>query len=148
MDAIIRRAKKEDLAELREFLSRAGLGTEGISEETMAYFLLLEDGDKAWRGTLGIEPYQKNGLLRSLVISPEQANHELLLLFEQALALAKERNMEQLFLATNKNTAVSFFNILGFQPIEKKELPEEISRSRHVKHIFNVDNSLFLKLVL
>lgn len=148
MGIIIRVANKQDLPELKMFLSRAGLGTEGISEEAIEYFLLLQDKEKAWKGTIGIEPYRRNGLLRSLVISSGQTEQELFLLFEQALALAKGKNLENLFLATNKNIAVPFFNMLGFQLIEKNELPKELSDSLHIKHMFNVDNCIFFKLAL
>lgn len=148
MEAFIRRANKEDTADLREFLAKAGLGTEGITEETAEYFLLLENEDKSWRGTLGLEPAGENGLLRSLVVAPAQAKTDIFLLFEQALRLAKEVNIQHLFLASNKSSAISLFELLGFQLIDPNELPASLLVYDHIKHISNVDNLLFLKLSL
>lgn len=145
---MIRQANGEDLAELKVFLSRAGLGTEGLTEEAAQYFLLLENEDLTWRGTLGIEPFQENGLLRSLVVSPGQVENDIFLLFRQAFQLAKKEKIRHLFLATIKNAAVPLFEILGFKEVAKEELPEELFQSAHMKHILNVDNLLFFKFSL
>jgi len=148
MQALIRSATKEDLNHLQEFLKRAGLGTDGLSEETTQYFLLLEDEDKTLRGTLGIEPFAETGLLRSLVVSPGQAEKDIYLLIQQMMVLAKDKGMKSLFLATNKGTARPFFELLGFKPVDRTELPAEFSHSEHIRHVLNVDNSLFLKFSL
>lgn len=145
---MIRRANSEDLAGLKAFLSRAGLETEGLTEEAAGSFLLLENEDQTWRGTLGIEPVHENGLLRSLVVAPGQVEEDILLLFQQALLLAKEQKLQHLFLATTRNSAVPLFQILGFQEISKNELPEELLQTTHIKHIWNVDNLIFFKFSL
>jgi N-acetylglutamate synthase-like GNAT family acetyltransferase len=145
----IRQANRHDLEELKEYLAKAGLSAEGLTEETASYFLLLEnDEDCTWRGTLGIEPFPGKGLLRSLVVDSGQAQNDILHLFQHALVLAKENSLQDLYMATNKHEAVSFFKILGFQLLEEEELPEDLSRSEHIKHITAVENSLFLKLSL
>jgi amino-acid N-acetyltransferase len=148
VQAMIRRANSEDLTGLKAFLSRAGLSTEGLTEEAVRYFLLLENEDQTWRGTLGIEPYEENGLLRSLVVAPGQVENDILLLFQQVFLLAKEQKIQHLFLATTKNAAVPLFQLLGFQDITKAELPEGLSQSTHIKHIMNVDNLMFFKFSL
>lgn len=148
MNVIIRRADRQDFPQLRKFLTRAGLGTEGISEGSIECFLLLETEDRTCKGTLGIEYFQKSGLLRSFVISPGQAENDIFLLFEKAIALARAKRIQNLFLATNKSMAVPFFKILGFQMIDKNKLSEELLVSSHIKSISNVNNSLFLKLAL
>ncbi len=148
MQTLIRQANRHDLEGLKEYLAKAGLSTEGLTEKTAPYFLLLENEDRSWRGTLGIEPFRSSGLLRSLVVASSQAQNDILLLFQQALVLAKEKNFEDLYLATNKHAAVSFFQFLGFQLLEEKDLPEELSRSAHIKSITAVENSLFLKMSL
>ncbi|EKN66602.1 hypothetical protein BABA_15872 [Neobacillus bataviensis LMG 21833] len=148
MQALIRKANKQDLAGLREFLSRANLGTDGLNDETVDYFLVLENEDGALRGSLGMEAFAENGLLRSLVVSPGQADKEIFLLFDQMVQLAKDRGMKSLFLATNKNAAMPFFELMGFQRIGRGELPVEFYGSEHIRHVLNVDNSLFLKFSL
>lgn len=148
MQALIRRANKEDLGNLREFLSRAGLGTDGLNGETIDHFLLLENEDGSFRGSLGMEGFEEHGLLRSLVVSPGQADKEIFVLFDQMVHLAKEKGMRSLFLATNKSVALPFFELMGFQRVVREELPEGFYQSEHIRHVLNVDNSLFLKFSL
>jgi N-acetylglutamate synthase-like GNAT family acetyltransferase len=148
MHAFIRKANKQDLSSLREFLSRANLGTEGLTEETIEYFLLLETEEGALKGTLGMEAFTEFGLLRSLVVTPGQAEKEIFVLFDQMVQLAKEKGMKGLFLATNKSVALPFFELMGFQRVVREELPTEFYHSDHIRHVLNVDNSLFLKFSL
>ena len=148
MQALIRRAKKEDLDNLRAFLSRANLGTDGLNDDSIDYFLLLEDEGGTLKGSLGMEAFTKFGLLRSLVVSPGQAEKEIFVLFDQMVQLAKEKGMKGLFLATNKSVALPFFELMGFQRARREELPSEFYQSEHIRHVLNVDNSLFLKFSL
>ncbi|MGD6842275.1 GNAT family N-acetyltransferase [Bacillus infantis] len=144
METMIRCAQKEDENKLAAFLEKANLGTEGIAD-SINYFLLMEDEELNIKATLGIEPLGSVGLLRSLVLSEKASEKDLLLLVEQILRLARERELESLYMATNKKGAAEFFKLLGFQD-EKSELPEELYRSSHVQHILTVDNFTFLKL--
>ncbi|PAE43535.1 GNAT family N-acetyltransferase [Bacillus sp. 7884-1] len=148
MQALIRCANKEDLGILREFLMKASLGTDGLTEETVEYFLLLEDEDGVIKGTLGMEAFAEGGLLRSLVVSPGQAEKDIVLLITQMMQLAKEKGMRSLFLATNKGVALPFFELLGFEKVDRDLLPAELYSLEHIRHVFNVDNSLFLKFSL
>ncbi len=148
MQAVIRCATKDDLNTLREFLTRANLGSDGLTEETVEYFLLLEDEDGAIKGTLGMEAFAECGLLRSLVVSPGQAEKDIVLLITQMMQLAKEKGMRSLFLATNKGVALPFFELLGFKMVGRDQLPVEFYSLEHILHVFNVDNSLFLKFSL
>ncbi|MDQ1143548.1 N-acetylglutamate synthase-like GNAT family acetyltransferase [Bacillus sp. SORGH_AS 510] len=148
MQAVIRRASKEDVENVREFLSRAGLGTDGLTDETVDHFLLLENEDGSLRGSLGMEGFGEDGLLRSLVVSPGQADKEIFVLFDQMVQLAKEKGMRSLFLATNKSVALPFFELMGFKRVEREQLPSGFFQSEHIRHVLNVDNSLFLKFSL
>jgi N-acetylglutamate synthase-like GNAT family acetyltransferase len=148
MQAVIRKADKQDLGNLTAFLTKANLGTDGVTEETVGYFLLLEDLDGNIKGSLGMEAFAGFGMLRSLVVSPGQAEKEIFILFTHMLKLAKEKEMASLYLATNKRVAVPFFELLGFQKVEREEIPSEFHSSDHIRHILNVDNSLFLKFSL
>lgn len=148
MQAMIRKAGKEDLGRLKEFLTRANLGLDGLTEETVGCFLLLENEDGELRGSLGMEAFGEFGLLRSLVVSPGQAQKEILVLFDRMVQLAKEKGMQSLFLATNKSAALTFFELMGFVRIGRGDLPLEFYTSEHIRHVLNVDNSLFLKFSL
>ena len=148
MQALIRKANQEDLGNLQAFLIRANLGTDGLTAETVDYFLLLENEDGTIRGSLGMEVFKEHGMLRSLVVSPGQADKEIFMLFDQIVKLAKEKGIKSLFLATNKSVALPFFEIMGFQKIEREAIPTELYSSLHIRHVLNVDNSIFLKFSL
>lgn len=148
MKAVIRKAGKKDLERLIEFLDKANLGTDGLTEESVDCFLLMEDLDGNIKGSLGMEPYGRHGLLRSLVVSPGQAEKEIFILFAEMLKVAREKGINSLFLATNKSVVVPFFEMLGFEPVQGADLPKEFSSSEHIQHILSVDNSLFLKFTL
>ena len=145
MQAVIRCAEKMDFNRIVDFLETAGLGTEGISPESLPYFLLMEDSMGEIKGMMGLESFGESGLLRSLVITPDMGENDLIYLFKEMMLLAKKRRIFHLFLATNKRGALDFFHVLGFRETEWGNLPEELINSPHIKHILNVDNSIFLK---
>ncbi|WP_163182630.1 GNAT family N-acetyltransferase [Neobacillus sedimentimangrovi] len=148
MQELIRKANSRDLNTLKEFLTRANLGTEGLTEEMIDGFLMLENEKGELIGSLGMEVYEKYGMLRSLVVTTGHAEKDIFVLFDQIVQLAKEKGLKSLFLATNKKGALPFFLLMGFVNIEREELPEEFYRSEHIRQVLNVDNSLFLKFNL
>lgn len=147
VEMIVRCAQAGDKEKLISFLEKANLGTAGV-EESIDYFLLLEDEKGQVQATLGIEPLGEHGLLRSLAVTPKTGENELLFIFEEMFKLAREKELKSLFLATNKHTSLSFFTVLGFEKEEKENLPQVLFNSDHVKHILNVDNSVFMVLKL
>ena len=40
---------------------------------------------------------------------------------------------------------MKFVEVLGFEPVDKDQIPMAFLSSEHVKHILTVDNSVFLK---
>ena len=147
MEGLVRCAQPGDKQKLLSFLSKAGLETEGV-EEYIDYFLVLEDEDSSIRATLGIEPLGEVGLLRSLVMTSRTSEKDILIMFEQMLRLAREKELQSLYLATNKEASLPFFRALGFGKEEKGNLPKELSSSSHGKHLLTVDNSVFMVLNL
>ena len=145
MNSVIRRAEVQDIQSLVAFLEKAGLNTEGVAE-TMDSFLIMEDEHGRIEATIGMEPFGDMGLLRSLVMTAQMSENDLFLLFEQMFLLAKEKGMKDIFMATNKLGAMKLVEILGFQQVDKTDLPETLCQSEHVQHILTVDNSAFLKL--
>lgn len=142
---MIRWAQVNDTKRVISFLEGAGLGTDGV-EESIEFFLILENESGKITGTLGIEPIGDLGMLRSFVMTEEGDEHQLLLLFEQMLLLARNKQLQSLYLATNKEASLQFFSMMGFVIEEKEQLPGELLYSKHVKHIFSVDNSKFMRL--
>lgn len=147
MEVMVRCAQVGDKQKLTSFLEKANLGTAGV-EESLEYFLLMEDEKNEIQATLGIEPLGNHGLLRSLAVTPKAGENELLFIFEEMFKLAREKKLKSLYLATNKHSSLSFFSVLGFEKEEKENLPQELFASEHVNHILNVDNSVFMVLRL
>jgi N-acetylglutamate synthase-like GNAT family acetyltransferase len=148
MVALIRRANIGDLDSIRAFLAKAKLGMDGLTEETIDHFLLIEQVDGTLTGTLGMEVFAEFGLLRSLVVTTGQAKQDIIILFNQMLKLAKEKGIKSIFMATNKSVTLPFFDLLGFRKITREELPPAFYHSEYMQHVLNVDNSSFFKISL
>lgn len=144
MELSLKSGTREDLGRIICFLENAGLGTAGINKESAEHFLIADD-EGGIKACLGIELYGDAGLLRSLALSDGLGGRKLFLLFEQMLLLSKEKGLKAVYLATNKRSAIPFFEMAGFTMIVKSELPGAFFRSEHVMDILNVENSVFLK---
>lgn len=144
MKLTIRIATFEDIDILKSFLDKAKLNTKGINE-MIDTFLIMEDEEGQMKATIGMEPFGESGLLRSLVVTANTSENDLLYLFKEMFLLAKNKEIKDLYLATNKLGAMKFVGVLGFQPVDKDQIPIAFLSSEHVKHILTVDNSVFLK---
>lgn len=141
----IRVANENDINRLKDFLGQANINADGV-DTIVDNFILMEDAKGNLVATLGIERLMKDGLLRSLVISPKLDQTQILSLFKGITTLAKEKELENLYLATNKSASVEFFTMLGFGKIEVEELPDHLKESQHLQYLLeDVDNSIFMK---
>ncbi len=143
----IRSANKEDLPKLEAFLTEAGVSPQGLAE-SVENFSLMENQNGQLKACLGVEPVDKAGLLRSFVVSPQIAQPDLMLLFKRAFLTAKSQELEELYLVTNKMSAVSFFGSLGFEMVNQSEIPESLLEKNHLKQVLTVDNSAIMKIIL
>ncbi len=139
----IRTATKQDIEKVRAFLGQAEVSAEGI-ESIIDHFILLEDAEQQILATLGIERIEKDGLLRSLVISPGVDQTNLLTLFKSAISLAKYKEISRLYLATNKQASIQFFTMLGFGQVETNELPAHIIGSNHISQLLEKADPMFM----
>ena len=144
MKSIVRIATLKDIEILKAFLEKVKLNTKGINE-MIDSFLIMEDDEGQLKATIGMEPFGASGLLRSLVMTASTSESDLLFLFKEMFILAKNKEIKDLYLATNKLGAMKFVEVLGFQPVDKDQIPMAFLSSEHVKHILTVDNSVFLK---
>jgi N-acetylglutamate synthase-like GNAT family acetyltransferase len=144
MKSTVRAATVADTETLKSYLEKAMLNTKGINE-MIDSFLIMEDEVGKIKATIGMEQFGKSGLLRSLVVTSSTSENDLLSLFEEMFLLAKDKEIKDLYLATNKLGAMKFVEVLGFEHVDKDQIPMAFSPSEHVKHILTVDNSVFLK---
>jgi amino-acid N-acetyltransferase len=76
-------------------------------------------------GSGGLEIYGNKALLRSLAVSPEIRGQQLgKQIVADLLTKAKSMEMSEVYLLTE--TAFYFFHKLGFEEVERDEVPEEI----------------------
>ena len=113
-------------------------------EEWLDHFLLMEsEADGMLIGTIGMEPFGKVGLLRSMVLS-EGTVEDILFLIQQALKLATEKDMDAVYCSVNNQHSIQLFQLLGFQRIDMDNMPQELKESNAVKSIFTVNKSHFM----
>ncbi|GAA0320092.1 hypothetical protein GCM10008967_08280 [Bacillus carboniphilus] len=140
-------ARKEDVASLKRFLEHAGVSSEGV-DRLYEYFIILEKENKECVACLGVEPLKQVGLMRSLVMMPSVREEGLFLLFEKMMQLAQEKQVKQLLLATNRNSSVPFLAALGFNAVDREEVPEELSLSEHGKQLLQSEIVMFMQRIV
>lgn len=122
----IRRAAAGELKEIELLLHASGLPTEGVGDH-IEHFFVARDGPSLL-GTVGLEHYGQDGLLRSLAVRPSDRSHGIgSKLTEQALSEARHLGIRRLVLLTT--TAEPYFRLRGFRRTERTLITGEISRS-------------------
>ncbi|AYV68389.1 MULTISPECIES: GNAT family N-acetyltransferase [Niallia] len=140
---IIRQAEIGDLERIAAFLTNAEVTVEGL-QEWLDYFLLMEaEADQTLIGTIGIEPFGKTGLLRSMVLSKGNVE-DILFLIQQALKLAKDKDLDAIYCKVHNPHSMQLFRLLGFQAIEEENIPAAMKESNTVKNVYTVDKSHFM----
>ncbi|WP_455663231.1 GNAT family N-acetyltransferase [Pradoshia sp.] len=135
-------AKNQDIELAVKFMERAGME---VSQEEIesGKFILLKDDEHSIKGMIGIEACGEFGLLRSFLFVPE-AHSQVPALFEAMLAIAREQGVEQVFLVSNKQQAMAFFEALQFIPCLREELPEKVKDSPVVEKVCTMKDIYFM----
>lgn len=117
-------ALPEDLADISALLASANLCHEDLTPQHMANFLTLQE-DNELIGTVGLEVFGSDALLRSLIVSPDHRGTGLgIRLVDGIEARAHELDVTSLYLLTT--TADRFFDRHGYERIERASVPEAI----------------------
>ena len=126
MEARIERARAEDLDAVFGLLRAYHLPLEGLRDHLATTIVARQDGHLV--GTAALEVYADGALLRSVAVAlPAQGRglgHELA---SAALQLAREFGAAAVFLLTT--TAERFFPKLGFERIERADVPASVQVS-------------------
>ena len=131
MSIIIRKAEEKDLLFIQRLVAKAGLREDGI-EWHIDRFLVVSNAEDQVIGTVGIEKYQTDGLLRSLVLDSPIWNARLSLEFLQlTLTYAKEQGIETVYLCSKGTN--SLFHQLGFRQVEEENIAEQVRLSPHFR---------------
>jgi len=148
MDTVIMRARNEDRKSLQDFLEKANVSTDGLLNQ-MELFSLLKNEEGEILGTIGFEIHHLSGLLRSLVVHPTVNEEQMILLFKSTFAIAKEKRLNELYLATYKEEAKPFFQMIGFTETDPSEVSPVILETYENNMKDFVDNGLyFMKIDL
>lgn len=119
-------ARPDDFAAVADLVRQASLPLDGLLEHLGAALVAHEAGQVV--GAVALELYGREALLRSLVVASSWRGRGLgLRLAEAALALARSRGVERVFLLTE--TAAGFFPRLGFEPVERSAIPASVQQS-------------------
>ncbi len=121
-----RTAAEADIPNLQSLLGELGLPCEDL-RTSKPEVVVAEQGGLIV-GCVGIESFDRFGLLRSLAVRKDRQGHGIgAALFERAIARASDKGMECLFLLTM--TAEAFFARRGFMKVERSRVPERVAAS-------------------
>jgi len=123
-------ATETDLVPLLALLEGADLPTAGFIDH-LATALVARDGGSVI-GSVAIELYGEDALLRSLAVAPAVRGQGLgQRLVDAGLALARKRGTRRVWLLTT--TAAQFFPRFGFEPVEQSALPSALGASAELR---------------
>jgi amino-acid N-acetyltransferase len=115
-----------DVPVVLELLKQSGLPEVGIAENVSAFAVARSDGILV--GCIGLEVYGGSGLLRSLVVRPNQRSRGLgAALVQYALARAEQWELLSVYLLTT--TAREYFTRFGFSACPRDGVPDGIASS-------------------
>lgn len=122
----IRRAKPADLPAIEELLSVCRLPSDGVAHQLGAFLLAWDGGRLA--GSVGVERYGGDGLLRSLAVHPDYRDRGLgATLTRRALRNARRTGLRRLFLLTE--AASEYYPRFGFRVIPREQAPPAVQAS-------------------
>jgi amino-acid N-acetyltransferase len=123
----IRYSQGADLGAVLVLLQGAGLPTADLTGAPGLHLWVLE-AQESLVGVIGMERFGARALLRSLAVAPSYRHrglgHQLVARLESD---ARADGVEQLVLLTE--TAEEFFSAIGYEPIDRRYVPEEIQQS-------------------
>ena len=126
MQPEIRRAKPEDWDEIRQLLGNAGLPASDLAADELEDFFVATQHEQLV-GVAGLQLALPFGLLRSVVVRPDQRNRKMgRQLVAHCLERGQEHLIKALFLIPNDDHAESFFGQLGFTRIERQLVPDQV----------------------
>ena len=124
----IRPAGSADLEGVRALLAAAQLPVEGLEDQFGPPYAVAER-TSGLVGAAGVEAYGTAGLLRSVVVAAAERGTGLgRALAADRLAWARAQRLEEVFLLTT--TAADFFARLGFERVERTDVPAPLLGSR------------------
>ncbi|MDF1528126.1 MAG: arsenic resistance N-acetyltransferase ArsN2 [Sedimenticola sp.] len=130
-------------AQIKLLLASVGLPTDDIDEDSSALFYLVEHQSEVI-GLIGMECFQKEALLRSLMVKPAYRDQGLgRQLVNHIQQTARRQGALRLYLLTT--TASNYFLQQGFHSISRDETPEAIRATDEFSHICPASATIMCK---
>ncbi len=127
MHCQIGKIKADEIAVVKNILKEAMLPFEDIDQHTET-FLTAKVGSEIV-GAVGLEIWNDNGLLRSLVVKDNFRNYGFgNELYARSIDLAKQNNLKQVVLLTT--TAEQFFSKKGFTKVTGINIPSFVKETK------------------
>ncbi len=131
-DPILRTANPDDLTAVLRIIREEGLLVDGI-EEGLAEGWVLAEAEGRLVGCAAVETWERDGMLRSVAVVESHRGTRLgRRLIENREDWARDRGLVTLSLFTI--TADEFFRHLGYQQVERNELPATLRASIEFEH--------------
>jgi amino-acid N-acetyltransferase len=128
----IRKARAGELSKMLTLIEHAELPAAGVQDH-LSHFLVAED-ENGLLGTVGLEVYERVGLLRSLAVNSNIRRKGLgARLVESVLDLAREKKLEAVYLLTT--TAAGYFPRFGFESISRGEVDPRLNASEELRGV-------------
>ncbi|MEW6620705.1 MAG: arsenic resistance N-acetyltransferase ArsN2 [bacterium] len=124
-------ADSVEVEAIGRLLKRCGLPYEDIANH-LHHFMVAKTGNDLI-GVIGLEVYEKVGLLRSLAITDDYRGRGIAkAVYTRILAYAHLQGIESLYLLTT--TAEGFFSKMGFTKVERNNIPESIQATKEFQN--------------
>ena len=128
----IRAARPADRPQVLSLLAASDLSSEGIDPELQGFAVAEQDGEVV--GAAGLERYERDGLLRSVAVARSHRGLGLgAELTRRVIDDAQTRGLEGLYALTT--TAETYFPRLGFERIERAQVPAAVQTSEEFRTI-------------
>ncbi len=122
------RAKKEEMPGALSLLKSSGLTLEGVEDTE---FWIAKSGERII-GTVGLETWGDQGLLRSLAVDKELRNLGIgRALVLHVIELAKNKKLKELFLITE--AVQNYYLKFGFELVERNKISGNVLNSQEFR---------------
>lgn len=141
---VLRRAEATAIEYVEELLARADLPTADVRENPECFYVAERRDERV--GVGGLEIHGDAGLLRSVAVEPAERGFGLGTAIVDALeAEAADAGVDELYLLTE--TAVEFFDRLGYVEIERADAPEPMQQTTEFAELCS-DSAVCMQRVL
>ena len=130
---LLRSMMETDLPTVKRLLTEVALSCDHVQAGQQHYFVLEHPQQQLILGAIGLEIYNRDGLLRTFVVERELWNEELgtrcmKILFQYA----REKGLQCLYLVAL--AVAPFFTSLGFVPIDRDALPAALLQAEPIQN--------------